>query len=230
MNLGGKILAIVPARGGSKRLARKNLAPIGGRPLLAWTVASASESGIFEQIRVSSDDPEILAAATAAGGVPLVRPADLGADNATVAQVCSAALRALAAEGEEFSAVYVLLPTSPLRSAESIRRAWALFAESDADALASVRPLAHPPEWALDVEDGWVRPLDPVAYEIPRPALRTRFRADGAHSIVRARHLLASGSLIGPRTLAFVTPAQEAVDIDEPMDLEWAEFLLSRRS
>jgi len=225
----GEILCIVPARGGSKRFARKNVALLGGRPLIAWTIAAARDSGIFDRVWVSSDDAEILDVAVAAGAVPLVRRAELAGDTATVAQVCAAAAKQFADDGAAYAAAYVLLPTSPLRSAASIRAAWARFADSDADALMSVQPLAHPPEWALAVEAGCVAPADRERYETPRKLLPQRYRADGAHSIVRTEWLIAEQRLIGPRTLAFASPVEEAVDIDTPQDLAWAEFLLARR-
>jgi len=224
-----QVLAIVPARGGSQRFPRKNVAPLGGKPLLAWTVEAALASGVCSRVVVSSDNEEILHVGRAAGAVSVRRAAELATATATTAAVCAAYVRELDARGDRPDAVYVLLPTSPLRSAESIRRAWEFFAARNADALMSVQPLAHPPEWALAVEDGWVALADPAHYETPRTQLPLRFRADGAHTIVRAAHLLATGRFVGPRTLAFVSPAEEAVDIDEPGDLAFAEFLLSRR-
>lgn len=229
MSGAARILAIVPARGGSKRFPRKNVAPLAGRPLIAWTVEAALNSGIFDRVWISSDDAEILRAGTLAGGTALPRGAELANDDATVAQVCQAAARELASRNGGSDAVYVLLPTSPLRSSASIERAWMRFVDSDADALASVSPLPHPPEWALAVEGGWVSPADPARYETPRRRLPQRYRADGSHSIVRTEWLIESGTLVGPRTLAFETPADEAVDIDGPQDLAWAEFLLAQR-
>ncbi|MCB9851423.1 MAG: acylneuraminate cytidylyltransferase family protein [Phycisphaerales bacterium] len=224
-----KPLAIVPARGGSKRFPRKNVALLGGKPLIAWTVEAAVASGVFDQVWVSSDDAEICAAGEAAGGVSLARPAELAADNATVAQVCTAVARDFAARNQPYHAVYVLLPTSPLRKAASIRAAWDVYCSREADALVSVSPLAHPPEWALTIANGWVKPMDAAGYDTPRPQLVPKYRADGAHTIVSLKHLLATGSLIGPRTASIITPAGEAVDVDTPEDLAWAEFLLSRQ-
>ena len=225
----GKPLCIVPARGGSKRFPGKNVAPLAGKPLIAWTVEAAVASGVFERVWVSSEDDAILKAGAAAGGVALPRAGALAGDNVTVAEVCASVLHDSHARDEVYDAVYVLLPTSPLRRAASICAAWDVFRSRVADALISVARLAHPPEWALAVQDGWVSPIDAAGYDTPRPLLEPCYRADGGHTIVRAAHLLATGQLIAPRTVSFVTPADESVDIDEPDDLVWAEFLLSRQ-
>ncbi len=222
-------LCIIPARGGSKRFPRKNVALLDGRPLVAWTIAAARESGVFDTVWVSSEDEAILQIAEEHGGTPLPRPSTLAGDQVTVAELCRATAESFAASGRTFPAVYVLLPTSPFRRGETIARAWRTFIDADADALMSVRPLPHPPEWALAREGDWIRPVDESAYETPRPMLTPKFTCDGGHSIVRTEVLRRTGRFLVERTLAFEAPEDEWVDIDEPRDLAWAEFLLAKR-
>jgi CMP-N-acetylneuraminic acid synthetase len=219
-------LGIIPARGGSKRFPRKNVAPLAGRPLLVWTIAAARAAEVFTDLIVSSDDAEALSLAEASGAEPRPRAARLADDVATVDQVCVAELEALANVGRVYDAVYVLLPTAPLRSAASIRRAWDRFVTARAEALISVVPANHPVEWSLARDGDWLKPMDPEGYRQPRSALPQRWHADGGHIIVRCDHLLKTGGWSSPRTVAFTAPADETVDIDTPRDLRWAEFLL----
>lgn len=222
-------LGLIPARGSSERFPRKNLALLGGKPLLVWTIEPAVLSGVFNAVWVSSEDEEILEVAGRHGGVPLARPADLAAHRVTVAEVCRHVLGQLTDRGERFPAVYILLPTSPFRTAESIRTAWNLFQSSGVDALMSVVPSQHPPQWCFVQVDGWLRPYVPGEFGKPRVDLVSTWRHDGAHQIVRSEVLLERGERFAERTLPFFVPVERAVDINNPLDLEWAAFLLARK-
>jgi CMP-N-acetylneuraminic acid synthetase len=223
-----KPICVVPARGGSKRFPRKNVAPLAGKPLLAWTVEPAVASGLFDAVWVSSEDEAILEEAERWGGEPLRRAGDLGGDLVSVVDV---ALDALDRVGDGADAVYLMLPTSPLRSPETIRRAWARFEESGADALLSVVPLDYPCAWGLGLDaEGALRPLDPVGYDTPRQQLTPAYRHDGGHAIVAAEPFRVRRALLAERTVAFEAPEEETVDVDREIDLAWAEFLLERRA
>ncbi len=226
---GTKPLCLIPARGGSKRLPRKNIVPFGGRPLLAWTLETARESGIFDELWVSSEEDEILKVAENWGGRPLLRSPGLAEDEVTVVQLCLSVLRQFDSQGLIYSGLYVLLPTSPFRRSETIRRAWWAFLESGADALLSVVPLEHPPQWALMKTEGWLKPVFPESYELSRQTLAQAYRHDGGHAIANIKKFRQSKSFFTHRTLAFPVEAKEAVDINEPEDLTWAEYLLGKR-
>lgn len=223
-----KPLCLVPARGGSKRLPRKNVAPFGGKPLLAWTIEAALEAGIFDTVWVSSENEEILRTAETWGGEPLPRPPALAGDRATEIDLCLHVLHELAARGHSYAALYMLLPTSPLRRSETIRRAWRTFEASGADALLSVIPLEYPPQWGLIEAAGGLRPWRPADYETHREDLQKVYRHDGGHAIVRVQKFLREPGFVGARTIAFPVPLEEAVDVNEPLDLLWAEFLLEK--
>jgi N-acylneuraminate cytidylyltransferase len=224
-----KPLCVVPARGGSKRFPRKNVAPLAGKPLLAWTIEPALASGLFGgDVWVSSEDEAILAEAERWGGRPLPRDGSLAGD---VVSVVDVALDALDRVGGDADALYLMLPTSPLRRPETIRRAWAAFEQSGAEALLSIVPLEYPSAWALGTsEDGSLRPLDPVGYDTPRQRLTPAYRHDGGHAIVATGPFRARRELLAERTVAFEPPEEETVDVDNEIDLAWAEFLLARRT
>jgi len=221
-------MALVPARGGSKRFPRKNLALLAGRPLLAWTIERAMSSGIFDSVFVSSEDGAILETARRFGAAAIERPESLAGDLTPLEPVCLDAAKRFEHLG--YTDIFLLLPTSPFREPESIRAAWEEHLAMGSDSLMSVLACSHPPQWALRMHEGrWLTPDDPKNYLRERKALETLYRHDGAYNISLIESLRSSGSLAGPRTLAFPTPTpMESVDIDAPMDLAFAEFLLAR--
>jgi CMP-N-acetylneuraminic acid synthetase len=223
-----KPLCIIPARGGSQRFPRKNIAPLGGKPLIAWTIEAAIESGIYDTAWVSSEDDEILEVSEKWGAKALSRPDDLAGHSVIIFELCQHLIREFLSQGENYTAISILLPTSPFRSAETIRQAWEAYAASDAAALMSVVPTEHPPEWTLNKgEDERMDPKYPNRYELPRPDLPQAYRHDGGHQIARIPDLLNVDEFIYLRPIAFSVPAEETIDINEPLDLEWAEFYLN---
>jgi N-acylneuraminate cytidylyltransferase len=201
------------------------VALLAGKPLVAWTIEAARASGIFEDVVVSSDDDEILSVAERFGARPLERDPALAGDAVSTVPVLLDAVGRLGMEG----AVYQTLPTSPLRRPETFVGAWTRFRTGDADTLLSVVALPHPPQWALTERDGYLVPLDPQHFDVERGALAPTWRHDGGHCILDVASLVERRTLLGPRTVAFPVPADEAVDVDEPADLEWARHVLERR-
>ncbi len=222
-----KPLCFIPARGGSKRISHKNIALLQGKPLIAWTIESAKESELFDKLYVSSDDDEILKIGENFGACPLERRADLAGDRITLLELCLKEVEKLK-EKEGYSDLYLLLPTSPFRKSSTIRKAWKKYINSGADTLLSVVPCEHPPQWALTVEDNYIAPLYPHDYKQLRQDLKSAFRHDGGHLITKISSFLENKIFIGCKTLAFSGPVEESVDIDEPMDLLWAQFLLNK--
>jgi CMP-N-acetylneuraminic acid synthetase len=231
------VLALIPARGGSQGIPRKNLVEVGGRPLLAWSVASALEAASVDRVIVSTDDPEIAEVARSAGAeVPFVRPADLAGPLVTDLPVFQHALGWLAdADGYRPELVVHLRPTSPARPAGLVDRAVELLrAAPGATSLRSVSPAPHTPWKMYEIDDdGLLRPvlgtLEAEAFNQPRQALPPAWLHDGVIDVVRAEVLLA-GSMSGPRIVALPTPDGEGVDIDVPADLPAAERALRRLS
>ena len=224
-----KPLCLIPARGGSKRFPRKNITFLGGKPLIAWSIEPAMVSGLFDHVWVSSDAPEILEIAEHYGAMPLKRSAELAGDQVALEPVCKDAVLRLEAEHLGYTDLFMMLPTSPFRQPEIILSVWQTFLASGADALMSVFECPHPPQWALRLEDGkWLSPYDWEGFFSERQQLVPLYRHDGAYFITQINTFIETGRLMGPKTVPFRVPRLEAVDIDEPIDLAWAEFLLKR--
>lgn len=223
------LLVLIPARGGSRGIPRKNLAVVGGRSLVGWAVAAGLASERADRVVVSTDDPEIADEARAAGAeVPFLRPAELAADDTTDLPVFRHALEHLAAEdGYRPDLVVHLRPTSPARRPGLVDAAVAaLEARPDATSLRSVSPAPMTPWKMYDVVDGLLAPLlgtvEAEAYNQPRQALPPAWVHDGVIDVIRTDVLL-GGSISGPRMLAWPSLPEEAVDIDHPADLAAAE-------
>jgi CMP-N-acetylneuraminic acid synthetase len=154
--MSGSLLAVIPARAGSKRVPNKNIRPLGGRPLLAYTVAAAVDSGLFAEVIVSTDSEAIADAARAAGAqVPFLRPAELADDHTPVSLATWDALQRRDPDGELFAAVAQLMPNCPLRTATDVRASHEAFAGSGAGVQISVCRYGWlNPWWAMTLEPG----------------------------------------------------------------------------
>lgn len=220
-------LCLIPARGGSKRVPRKNVAMLGGKPLIAWTIASAMESELFPAVVVSSEDEEILAVAEKYGAQGIPRPARLAEDNTTLLALCMDILPELATK-KRATDLYLLTPTAPFRTSATIRRAWQHYIMEGGSALVSVEPYAYPPQWALTLRQGHLVPLFPELCETPRPMLQPAFKHDGGHLITGIGRLLAEGNFFGNDARPFEGPDSERLDIDHPTDLARARAIVAR--
>ncbi|MBK8914669.1 MAG: acylneuraminate cytidylyltransferase family protein [Phycisphaerales bacterium] len=223
-----KLVGIIPARSGSRRIPHKNLAPLGGRPLISYTCRAALESTALDAVYVNTDCPRIAAVAAEYGvRCPVLRPARLARDDTPTRDANRFLLEHLQALGERFDAVVVLQPTSPLRSASDIREAVELWRVNPADAVVSVSPIA-PVDWCGTVRaDEEFRTLAAAGLPTHDSALRAGgvlHRLNGAVYVYPlASYLLDRPT---PRTLAHVMPASRGVDIDYPEDMQLAEALL----
>lgn len=214
-----RIVGVIPARGGSQRLPGKNLAIIGGLPLVAHTVQAACDSGVLSDVLINTDDADIAVAAADAGATyPALRPAHLATADATTRDANRWLLTQMAKCGREYDAIMVLQPTSPLRTADDIRAAADLFEENAPCAVESVTRVA-PASWLARLgRDGRIETL--VGEECV-------YRRNGAIYLYRVEDYLTDAP---PRkTLAYRMPPERSVDIDVHEDLAVAEFLMSGR-
>lgn len=226
-----RLLAVVPARGGSKRLPRKNIMLLGGRPLISWTIDAALESDVCTDVLVSTDDNEIAAVARSAGAlVPWLRPAELATDTASSASVIAHALDWYEQEHGEVDAVLLLQPTSPFRSIEAIRGAVCAYVNQTGvtrHPVVSVSPAASHPVWTFAWHDGefspslgW-EPLTLRSQDLP-PA----YALNGALYVIPAVDARATLPVVRPGIVPFVmTDARESLDIDTPDDWALASYL-----
>lgn len=219
-----KTLALIPARGGSKGIPRKNIKIIAGKPLIVWTIEAALRAAHIDAVVVSTDDEEIAAIARQAGAqVPFMRPAELASDAATGMAPVMHALDVL----PEFDAVLLLQPTSPLRSTADIDACLALAVARAAPAVVSVsEPDAHP-YWTYRIDDTLaMRPMIEAAPVARRQDLPTAGALNGALYYARTDWLRDNAGFIGEGTLAYMMPRERSVDIDTPFDWKFAELLL----
>lgn len=232
MSAPGGNLAVIPARGGSKRLPRKNLLPLGGVPMIAHTIAAALGSGCFERVVVSTDDQELADVARAHGAeVPFMRGADIADDHTPVSAAAVDALGRLAAAGERYERVSLLLPNCPLRDAQDVRSSYAAFLAQPFAAQVSVCRYGWlNPWWALKRgEDGAAEPLFPEALKLRSQDLPAVFCPTGAVWWSRADALLEHGTFHQEPRALFELAWDHAVDIDDEADLRMAEALFAMR-
>lgn len=219
---GLSVLALIPARAGSKRLPAKNVRPFGGAPMIAWSVRAARESVFVDQIVVSSDDPAAVEAAVAEGAVaPFVRPAALSTDQTSTADVVVHALRMTAPRPD---LVVLLQPTSPLRRGDDIDATLKQLVATGASAALTTSPLGKPLSWLLrQAADGrlgkLLDPSTPVAND-------EACFPNGAVYVVRAERFLAEPDFYPADLVGVSMPPERSVDIDTLADLRLAEAML----
>lgn len=223
-----KILALVPARGGSKRVLGKNIRLLGGKSLIAWTVEAALGIPEITDILVSTDDPAIRDAAVAAGAWgPWLRPAKLATDTAVAIDVCLHALDWYEAEKGSVDGLMLLQPTSPFRSPETISRGLGLFEDHARRPVIGVSPARAHPHWCYRVDDNAMVPF----VERPEGTKRSQdlspaFELNGAFYLVSPRDLRQRRALISDDAVPLVIASpREALDIDTEWDWKIAEIL-----
>jgi CMP-N-acetylneuraminic acid synthetase len=227
------ILGLIPARGGSRSIPGKNLVPLAGRPLLAYTCDAALRSKRLTRTILSTDDEEIVRVGKACGvQVPFRRPADLAADDTPMIEVVRHAVDWLADhEGYRTDLVALLQPTSPLRRAEHIDAAVNLLLETGADTVVSVVEVPHQfnPVSLMRVDEGRLVPLLDQPMILRRQDKPRAYARNGPAVLVVRREVIAQGRLYGDTVRPFEMSPMDSVDVDESHDLALAEFYLSCR-
>ena len=217
------VVALIPARGGSKGIPNKNLAEVAGKPLLAYAIEAADGSQHVDRAVVSTDSQAIAHVAAELGAEILERPAALAADETPMREVVDHALRALGG----CEVLVLLQPTSPLRRAEHVDEAVRLLRDSGADSVVSVVEVPHRygPESLMAVDGGRLVPVGPQAARRQDKAV---LYARNGPAILALRPDRISEDLYGRDCRPYLMSAEESVDVDEPFDLELADFLLRR--
>ena len=219
MIAGQRVLAVIPARGGSKRVPGKNVRKVRGKPLIAWAIEEAQKSRHIDRLILSSDDPAIIEAAKACGcEVPFVRPAALAQDDTPGVAPVLHALAMLPG----YDLVVLLQATSPLRNAGDIDACVERCAAPDAYACVSVTKVE---------KSHWMYFLDERGHMVPllgsdaSPA-RVVYLLNGAVYVARTDWLKNTGTFVTPETLAYVMPASRSLDVDTELDLKVFDALL----
>jgi CMP-N,N'-diacetyllegionaminic acid synthase len=225
------MIAIIPARAGSKRLPRKNVLPLKGKPLIAYTIEAALEAHAVDEVYISTDDKEVIDIALNYGvNVPFCRPPELCTDTASTEDVCEHMLDFLRNErGLIPSSFMFLQATSPLRTSKHIDDAVQLFTEKGADAVIGVSEYAHPVQWALRDDKGIAVPCVPGALEKRSQDLEPRYHPNGALYIFRTDFFRNRSGYYGLGTVPFIMTQEFSVDVDTKVDFALAEFFLDRK-
>lgn len=225
---GKTILGIIPARGGSKGLPRKNLIPFGGKPLIAWTIEAGLQSHYIDRLILSSEDEEIIAVAKAWGcEVPFIRPVELSRDETPAIEPVIHAIKTLKTS---YDYIILLQPTSPLRSTGDIDDCITYCIRANALSCVSVSAARQSPYWmyTLDQQKRMV-PLLPVETAFThRQTLPPVYVLNGAIYFAHIPYLLQEQCFISEQTIAFPMLAEKSLDIDSEADLIYGRFLLSQ--
>ncbi len=220
-----KSIAIIPARSGSKGLRDKNIKELNGKPMMAYTIEAAVQSKLFDCVHVSTDS-EIYAdiAKSYGADVPFLREESLSADTASTWDALRYVLQKYKEAGQTFDLVTLLQPTSPLRDAQDIQKAFQIFREKDADAVISVCQMEHSMQICntLDETQSMYGFLDSNKIGA-RQALSRYYRINGAIYIQRTRMLLAKENLYNEKSYAYVMDKLHSIDIDDGIDFKMAE-------
>lgn len=225
-------IAIIPARGGSKRLPGKNIKALGGKPLIIWTIEAALFCDLFDSVLVSTDCHKIAKIARSAGAsVPFIRPTDLSGDTATTNDVVSHAVSFIEDSlAKSVTTVTLLQPTSPLRTSADIKAAHALLKKHDAEAIVSVCELEHPIQFCSQfAPDGSMNDFIDTNHLARTQDLAPYYRLNGAIYIFKKNYVGKLHELYGERTFPYVMTNQSSVDIDTQEDFSLAEYYLEKR-
>jgi CMP-N-acetylneuraminic acid synthetase len=229
--MGGGVLALVPARGGSKGIPGKNIRLLAGRTLLEYVARAAGESGAIDRVVLSTDDPQIAAEGRRLGmDVPFLRPGHLATDETPMLPVIEHALESLEQAGWSPEIVVLLQPTSPLRRPEHIRAAVDQLRTSGADSVVTVVELPRhlSPDYVMRVEDGRLVPFLPEGARVTRRQdARPAFVRDGTVYACWRRTVRETHSIYGRACRPLVIPAQESLTLDTREDWDEAERRLA---
>lgn len=226
---GKTVLAIIPARGGSKGIPRKNIIDLAGKPLIAWTIEEAKKSQYIDKLILSSEDEEIINVAKAWGcEVPFVRPRELAEDDTPGIEPVIHAINNI---HEKYDYVVVLQPTSPLRTVADIDGCIEMCVLERVSSCVSVCETEHSPYWMYTLdEQGEIRKLIEIDKSFTRRQdLPKVYRLNGAVYVAQTEVILKEKSFIGADTKGYVMKIEHSVDIDNQMDLLFCEVLLRNR-
>ena len=226
-----RILGVIPARGGSKGVPRKNVRNVGGKPLIAWSIEAARGASALSRCVVSTDDDEIASVAREYGAEVLPRPADFAGDRTPMIEVIRHALDALDRDtGTAFTHVMIIQPTAPMRTASDIDLAARKAMDVNADSVVSVYRVddAHPSRMYHLRDDVLESFYDEPTGSL-RQDLRDVYHRNGAIYLCTRQFMEEQGKLFGGRMVPYVMPKSRSANIDDMTDLKIADFLLSSR-
>jgi len=223
---GISMLAIIPARGGSKRIPRKNIRLFLDRPVISFAIGAALESGLFDEVMVSTDDDEIAEVARKYGAaVPFMRSNSNADDMATTADVLLEVIERYSAQGRDFDCGACIYPVTPLLDSTTLKESFEMFQKAQADALMPVIRYSHPIQRALQINDeGRIRYVNSEHRQTRTQDLPPRFHDAGQFYYFRVEPFLSGKQLVMENTLAYELTENAAQDIDDDNDWKAAEI------
>lgn len=227
-----RFLAIIPARGGSKRLPKKNILELAGKPLIAWTIEAALKSKYLDRIIVSTDNNDIADISKKYGAdVPFIRPSNIATDNSSSIDVAIHAINYLKDIEDLYDYIILLQPTSPLRTEKHIDDAIEYLDIKQAKSVISVCKTDHPPMWCniLPDDNSMMSFLDNVNLNKRSQDLATFYRLNGAIYICKIDSLLEEKNFFTCNDIyAYIMDRKSSIDIDNKLDFEFSKFLFSK--
>ena len=227
------MLAIIPARGGSKGLPGKNIKLLGGSPLICHSIKTALASKLIDKVIVSTDDNEIASIAKNCGAeVPFMRPINLAGDSSMAIDSYLHAVDYISRENSNpIKSFVVLLPTAPLRTSQDIDKAIKIFNTKNANSVISVVEALIPLSWYKRItKEGVIENYSSEFIEIKnRQELKKNYVPNGAIYIFRTEVLRSTRQYYTKKTYPYIMPRERSVDIDDSLDFEWAEYLLDKK-
>lgn len=220
-----KNIAIITARGGSKRIPRKNIKEFCGKPILAYSIEAAVNSGVFDTVMVSTDDKEIADIAIKYGAeVPFFRSEKTSDDYATTNDVLMEVLEEYEKRGQSFDVMTCIYPTAPFITAEKLSKGVQMLVESDADTLIPMVEFSYPPQRALHIVDNMASPVYPENLDARSQDLEKHYHDAGQFYISKVPNFKANKKLMLGKILPLIIPELEVQDIDNQIDWELAEL------
>ncbi|MCX5785932.1 MAG: pseudaminic acid cytidylyltransferase [Elusimicrobia bacterium] len=218
-------LAIITARGGSKRIPRKNIKDFLGRPIITYSIDAAIKSGCFDEVMVSTDDEEIAAIARKSKViVPFLRTSKNSGDFASTADVIVEVLLGYSKSGRKFDYACCIYPTAPFVTAEKLKKGYKLLTTSSADAVVPVVRFDYPIQRALEIQNGRLQMLYPENRDVRSQDLKLNYHDAGQFYWLNIERFLKNRTLFGNNTLPIEVPASEVQDIDTLEDWSLAEM------
>lgn len=218
-------IAIIPARGGSKRIPRKNIKDFLGKPIISYSIETAIESGLFETVMVSTDDNEIAEISKKFGAsIPFLRSEEASGDHATTMAVIKEVKRLYEQRGITFHNICCIYPCAPLVTKSALEKSFSLLVKEQADTIFPIVRYGHPIQRALKKEGDFVSMVDDRNITIRTQDLEARFHDAGQFYWLTSESVGLKGSLITDRSIGFEIDENEAQDIDSETDWKLAEM------
>ena len=220
-----KTLAMITARGGSKRIPRKNIKEFNGKPIIAYSIEAALNSGVYDEVMVSTDDEEIAEISRKFGAkVPFLRSEKTSNDFATTTDVIEEVITEYRSRGEDFDIVTCIYPTAPFITADKLKTAVETLKDSDADTLIPVVRFSYPPQRAMEIHDGRLVFRQPENLNKRSQDLESHYHDAGQFYVLKTESFLKNKNLMVGNILPLELSELEVQDIDNEVDWKLAEL------